>query len=165
MTSRAYRHPPTSTVFVPFRTPVRGHAFAACPGGGAGPAPGAHAELRREPDNPRDPCAIAVWLGTGENAGSPWRIGYLDRAVAARLAGMLDAGERIEARVDGWWAEPEGRWKRPVVVLVAARDLGEDPRRDPHDGNPAPARRPPAAPRRRSHWGEPARSVRRTIRP
>jgi hypothetical protein len=99
-----------------FRTPVRGHAFAAGPPGSGVPHPGARARLEREPANPADPLAVAVWL---ENPTGPaWRIGYLARGVAARIAPRLDAGLALDARVDGWIAEPDGRWDRPVVLLL-----------------------------------------------
>ena len=99
----------------PFHTPVRGHAFAHRPLGGA-PLPQSRLVLRPEPDNPADPHAVAVWA---EGAGAPWRVGYLERAVAARLAPLGDPGVLV---VDfaGWWEEPEGRWRRPVVWIAAA---------------------------------------------
>lgn len=97
-----------------FRTPVRGHAFA-------GPAPeealavGRAVELVREPGNPADPLAIAVWSEDGE--ARRWRLGYLDRAVAATLAPRLDAGARVSGVLEGWIEEPDGRWERPLVRL------------------------------------------------
>jgi len=97
-----------------FRTPVRGHAFA-------GPAPeealavGRAVELLREPANPADPLAIAVW--SEDDAGRRWRLGYLDRTVAATLAPRLDDGTRITGVLDGWIEEPDGRWERPLVRL------------------------------------------------
>lgn len=100
----------------PFRTPVRGHAFAAPPPGVTGPGVGQPARLVREPANPADPLAVAVWLDGQPQP--PWRIGYLDRGVAARLAPRLDAGLDVTARLDGWVAEPDGRWRRPVVLLL-----------------------------------------------
>lgn len=100
----------------PFATPVRGHAFAARPPGGAD-LRRTSLVLRREPDNPADPWAVAVWADGG---GRPWRVGYLDRGVAARVAPRLDAaGGRLPAAFDGWWDEPGGRWRRPVVRVGA----------------------------------------------
>ncbi|MFA9428999.1 hypothetical protein [Egicoccus sp. AB-alg2] len=143
--------PPIGAALRAFRTPVRGHAFAARPAGAPAPHPGQPLQLRREPANPADPYAVAVWTvpaggtaaagGTSDPAGlaadptggatapsgamadgatdtaTSWRIGYLDRQVAARLAPRLDAGMQVEARIDGWIAEPQGRWRRPVVLL------------------------------------------------
>lgn len=105
-----------------FRTPVRGHAFA-------GPAPddalaaGRPVELVREPDNPADALAIAVWSQDGD--GRRWRLGYLDRTVAAQLAPRLDDGAVAAAFLEGWVEEPDGRWERPLVrleITTAARD-------------------------------------------
>jgi hypothetical protein len=126
----------------PFRTPVRGHAFAAAPPGVAAPHPGQPATLHREPENPADPLAVAVWT---EQEGGWWRVGYLDRGVAARLAPRIDEGLRVEARIDGWVAEPRGRWRRPVVLLLpdgaqpfppgarAEDDLGQGSGTEPAD--------------------------------
>ena len=101
-----------------FSTPLRGHAFA-------GPVPpdalgaGRAASLVREPDNPADPLAVAVWVSDDQRRA--WRLGYLDRTVAARLAPRIDAGSAVEAVLDGWVEEPGGRWERPLVrVTVAA---------------------------------------------
>lgn len=109
----------------PFHTPVRGHAFAHRPPCGA-PLDRTPLVLRPEPDNPADPHAVAVWADGG---GAPWRVGYLERAVAARLAGRFDAG-RLQAEFAGWWEEPGGRWQRPVVCVL---DPGSEvrPRRRP----------------------------------
>lgn len=135
--------------FMPFRTPVRGHVFAARPPDVDPPHAGQAARLVREPDNPRDPLATAVWIA---GSAGPWRIGYLERAVAARIAPRLDRGSlELEVRVDGWQAEPGGRWRRPVVVLV--------PTAVTTPSAPATRAREP-----RGHWGEPPRSVVRTLR-
>jgi hypothetical protein len=102
-----------------FRTPVRGHAFAAAPKGADTLTPGDILTLIREPNNPRDPYAIAVWTSPADPdaAIAPWRIGYLDQLVAARLAPLLDDGGDITARFDGWVTEPQGRWQRPLIRL------------------------------------------------
>lgn len=113
------RHTIDRRGFLPFLTPVRGHAFASAPPTQAAPVHhGARAVLRREPDNPADPLAISVWA-TGP--GTDWRIGYLERAVAARVAPRLDAGVAVTATLAGWWDEPGGRWRRPVVALQPDR--------------------------------------------
>jgi hypothetical protein len=49
-------------------------------------APGRPLELRRDPDNPHDPNAIAVHAGDGE------QVGWVPREIAAELAAELDAG-------------------------------------------------------------------------
>lgn len=126
-----------------FRTPVRGHAYAACSGHVGPPAPGEPAQLVREPANPADPHAVAVWIGDERQR---WRIGYLDRGVAARLAPRMDRGQRLAAVIDGWLAEPEGRWHRPVLVVQPEED-DEDPATAL---TPSPlAARPPGVLRRR----------------
>lgn len=102
---------------VTFTTPVRGHAFAGNPPEGAKLVGGAPARLVREPDNPRDGHAVAVWVDT---TWGGWRIGYLERAVAVRMAGRLDDGLRVEATLEGWIPEPEGRWLRPALRVAAA---------------------------------------------
>ncbi len=99
-----------------FRTPVRGSAFAAVPPPEAAPlTPGTAVRLLREPENPADPMAVAVWILEGDRPR--WRLGYLDRTVAARIAPRLDAGADIAATVDGWVDEPGGRWRRPLLRL------------------------------------------------
>lgn len=107
----------------PFHTPVRGHAFAHRPPGGA-PLERSPLTLRAEPDNPADPHALAVWA---EGGGAPWRVGYLERAVAARLA-PHGAPADLDVRFAGWWEEPEGRWRRPVVRIATAGDGDARPR-------------------------------------
>lgn len=129
-----------------FATLVRGYGFAAPPPGWPGPREGDPAELVREPANPRDPLAVAVWL----TAGTPWRIGYLDRAVAARLAPRLDAGQPYRAELAGWVEVPETDRSRPLV-RVRTVEL-------PSEGALADGRGP-------SLWGRPPRSSRRIVTP
>lgn len=150
MTTSTYRHAGTAPArsFMPFRTPVRGHSFAARPPSADPPHPGQQARLVREPDNPRDPLAVAVWVAGDVGA---WRIGYLDRAVAARIAPKLDhGGLDLTAHIDGWQPEPHGRWQRPLVVLTPTAI--EEPR-----SGARTAREP------RGRWGEPPRSTVRVL--
>jgi len=102
-----------------FHTPVRGYAFAAVPPPrSAVLEPGTPVLLVREPDNPADPLAVAVWL---TESGRPrWRLGYLDRTVASRIAPRIDAGAELVASLDGWVDEPDGRWRRPLLHLRVA---------------------------------------------
>ena len=128
-----------------FRTPLRGHAFA-------GPTPpealdaGRPASVVREPRNPADPFAVAVWVE--DVAGRPWRIGYLDRTVAARLAPRIDAGAEVRAEIEGWLEEPGGRWERPLLRLevTAGPDEGTHP---PETVHAEVWGRPPGVRRRR----------------
>lgn len=100
-----------------FHTPLRGHAFAG-PVPAAALTPGRCVSLVREPDNPADPLAVAVWITDDEQRA--WRVGYLDRTVAARIAPRLDAGTPVRAVLEGWIEEPGGRWERPLVRLEVA---------------------------------------------
>jgi len=57
-------------------------------------APGKQLELRRDPDNPHDPNAIAV-----HPAGGGEQLGWVPRELAAELAPELDAGRPWSAIV------------------------------------------------------------------
>lgn len=144
-------HPTPGT----FRTPVRGYPFAAAPPGVAAPGPEQVATLVREPANPADPHAIAVWVEPSEAA--PWRIGYLDRLVASRLAPLLDSGQQLSAAIDGWVPEPDERWQRPLLrILEPARGTAQWL---PRDGQ-ASAEGSAATPRL---WGRPPGVRRRAV--
>jgi hypothetical protein len=108
-----------------FHTPVRGYAFAAVPPPRTAVLePGTPVALIREPENPADPLAVGVWL---LESGQPrWRLGYLDRTVASRIAPRIDAGTEVSAVLDGWVEEPDGRWRRPLLHLRAAATSGGD---------------------------------------
>jgi hypothetical protein len=129
-----------------FHTPVRGYAFAAVPPPRTAVLErGTPVALLREPENPADPLAVGVWLLEG---GRPrWRLGYLDRTVASRIAPRLDAGAEVDAVLDGWVEEPDGRWRRPLLHLrpAAVPDAAAE------DRGPRPSlrRQPPGVRRRR----------------
>jgi hypothetical protein len=57
-------------------------------------APGMPLELRRDPDNPHDPNAVAVYP-----AGGGEQVGWVPRELAAELAPELDADEQWAALV------------------------------------------------------------------
>jgi hypothetical protein len=140
----------------PFRTPVRGHAFAPRHSGPGGALPDDEVvELRREPANPADPLAVAVYAVGA--VGAPWRLGYLDRSVAARIAPRMDAGMTFGGALDGWVGEPDGRWQRPLLLVLpdqeAATAAGADTARA--DG---------VAPTT-GLWGRPPGSRRTVVRP
>lgn len=159
----------------PFRTPLRGHAFASPPDDAPPLAVDDPVTLRREPGNPADPLAVAVWTAT---TGVPsWRVGYLDRGVAARLAPRMDDGLEVSGRLTGWVAEPRGRWRRPLVRIETVGTPPEDAGTSPRASTVGEAtsevtfsrlrRRPPGVRRRtlgrradtgRSHDGPTARS-------
>jgi hypothetical protein len=142
-----------------FHTPVRGYAFAAVPPPRtAVMEAGTPVVLLREPANPADPLAVAVWLLEGDRPR--WRLGYLDRTVASRIAPRLDAGVELEAVLDGWIEEPDGRWRRPLLQLrpVVAPDPAAADRTGPGQAVEGPGsgsgrtslrRQPPGVRRRR----------------
>lgn len=82
-------------------------------------AVGARVTLRREPDNPHDPNAIAVLLRRGPFLGliprRAVKIGYVKAPRAVGLAKLMDRGSRLEACVDSFWAPPD--LPRPRVSL------------------------------------------------
>ncbi len=63
---------------------------------------GMELRLQRQPDNGFDPCAIAVTLLDGR------QLGYLNKALAARLAPVMDAGESYSAAVSAVTGGPGG---------------------------------------------------------
>lgn len=97
-----------------FRTPVRGHVYAPRPPDADQHIVGATIRLMREPGNPADPYAVAVWVSEPRGA---WRIGYLDRSVAAWIAPRLDLGLAVDGTLEGWVSEPDGRWHRPLARI------------------------------------------------
>jgi hypothetical protein len=60
--------------------------------------------LRREPANPHDPNAIAVWYKNEH-------LGYVPRRENRTLAQMMDRGERLEARIVRL-LDDENPWRR-----------------------------------------------------
>ena len=86
-------------------------------------APGNRLELRRDPDNPHDPNAIAVDAG-GE------QVGWVPREVAETLAPELDAGRPWAAVVlREQRASPRDPRTGITVLLAAARAIELRPRR------------------------------------
>ncbi|HEY6234309.1 MAG TPA: DEAD/DEAH box helicase [Candidatus Elarobacter sp.] len=75
-----------------FNTKVVGVSFEGRQDVVAGIEPGAVIELRRQPENVHDPNAIGVWYGA-------LQLGFLKRAIAARVAPNVDAGEHYTAHV------------------------------------------------------------------
>lgn len=67
-------------------------------------------ELRREPANPHDAHAIAVFFGA-------LQLGYISRNVAKHVAPVIDSGERYRARVESLTGGGEGK-HRGVNVLI-----------------------------------------------
>lgn len=75
--------------------------------------------LRREPDNPFDPNAIAVsWTDT---AGDSHQLGYVPRALAGVLAPLVDEGAALTALVIRAQKVPRtGYGARPIWALRMA---------------------------------------------
>ena len=90
--------------------------------------PGRALELRRDPENPHDPFAIAVHAPGGA------QVGWVPREIAAELAPELDRGARWAAVV---LREHRGSPRHPrtgltmLLAPAAAIELREHPRRPP----------------------------------
>lgn len=79
--------------------------------------PGEAIRLEREPDNPRDPMAVALYSRRGV------QIGYLGREHANWLAPLVDAGRSVSVIVDH--IAPKGRPFSPLGVTMKVRLTGE----------------------------------------
>ena len=75
-----------------FHTKIAGVSFEGRQDIIAGLRADAALELRREPDNPHDPNAIAVHYGN-------LRLGFFNKKLAAHLAPLIDGGARYRAHV------------------------------------------------------------------
>jgi hypothetical protein len=92
--------------------------------------PGRPLELRRDPDNPHDPAAIAV-----HPAGGGEQVGWVPREVAAELAPLLDAGEPWAAVVlREHRASP--RDPRTGLTMLLAPGAAIELREHPHRARP-----------------------------
>jgi hypothetical protein len=60
--------------------------------------------LRREPSNPHDRCAVAVWFKNEH-------LGYIPRRENLTLAKLMDQGERLEATIVQLLEEPNP-WRK-----------------------------------------------------
>jgi single-stranded-DNA-specific exonuclease len=68
-------------------------------------------ELRRDPDNPHDPNAIAVHYGN-------LQLGFFNKRLAAHIAPLIDAGARYRARVASLTGGSDETKHRGVNVFV-----------------------------------------------
>jgi hypothetical protein len=73
---------------------------------------GAPLELVREPSNPHDAEAVAVYFKTK-------KLGYMPRAENCAVAQMLDRGENLEARIVQL-SEREDPWERVRLSISLA---------------------------------------------
>jgi single-stranded-DNA-specific exonuclease len=76
-----------------FPTKVMGVSFEGRQDLVAGLAPGQELELRRQPDNPHDANAVAVYFGI-------LHLGFLRKQIAKHLAPLIDGGVRYRARIE-----------------------------------------------------------------
>ncbi len=90
----------------------------------SGLEPGTELRLQRQPDNEFDSNAIAVTLLDGT------QLGYLNRALAGRLAPVMDAGESYSAAVSAVTGGP------------AANDAAQSQTQDPRQPGPLGVRDP-----------------------
>jgi len=74
------------------RSPLAGFQYHAAPRLWPELRQGEALTLRREPENPHDPRAIAVFRGTDQ-------LGYLPRAENDVVSRALDEGRRLDARI------------------------------------------------------------------
>lgn len=68
-------------------------------------------DLRREPSNPHDARAIAVWWQAHQ-------LGYLPRAENDAVSQAMDAGSRVEARIGKLRDEPDPRRRIELEVFL-----------------------------------------------
>ena len=76
-----------------FVTKIVGVSFEGRQNMVAGLKPGQELELRRQPDNPVDPNAVAAWFGT-------FHIGFLRKEIARHVAPVMDSGVMYRARIE-----------------------------------------------------------------
>lgn len=94
-----------------FHTKIAGVSFEGRQDIIAGLHADATLELRREPDNPHDPNAIAVHYGN-------LRLGFFNKKLAAHLAPLIDGGARYRAHVASLTGGP------PVASGAPAKHRG-----------------------------------------
>ena len=79
--------------------------------------PGEAIRIEREPDNPRDPMAVALYSSRAV------QVGCLGREHAEWLAPLIDAGRTIEASVSR--VAPKGQPFSPLALTIKIRLDGE----------------------------------------
>jgi len=79
---------------------------------------GARLRFKREPSNPYDEYAVAVWMETPGFFGTRWKeIGFVKASRNKKLARKLDAGEEIIGRVKNFYAPPERDFPRVTIEV------------------------------------------------
>jgi single-stranded-DNA-specific exonuclease len=128
--SDEYLHDRYATIAdaVRFHTKIAGVSFEGRQDVIAGLRAGAALELRREPENPHDPNAIAVHYGN-------LQLGFFNRQLAAHLAPVIDGGTRYRARVASLTGpstssgQGSERRNRGVNILVERKAAGTNLKR------------------------------------
>jgi len=72
---------------------------------------GSPVSLAREPGNPHDPKAVAVYFHDEQ-------LGYVPRAENAAIAQMLDRGQTLEAKISQL-ADGAAPWERVKIAVLA----------------------------------------------
>ncbi len=104
-----------------FHTKLAGVSFEGRQDVIAGLSPGVALELRREPENPHDANAIAVFYGN-------LQLGFLNRHLAAHVAPAMDGGARYRARIaslTGGSSKASGEATHRGVNVYLERDAAE----------------------------------------
>jgi hypothetical protein len=77
--------------------------------------------LERQPDNPHDPNAVAVFIDVSRLGGllgtSRKQIGFIKANTAKSLAKAIDSGKAVTGYVKSFWA-PDGRDYPRVTVEI-----------------------------------------------
>lgn len=102
-----------------FHTKLAGVTFEGRQGTVSSLEPGAPLRLFRQPENPHDANAIALFDPHGA------QVGFLNRRLAAALAPVLDAGVEYDVEVSDVTGGEEGR-SFGVNILVTRRDAAAD---------------------------------------
>lgn len=71
-------------------------------------------ELRREPDNPYDRYAIGIWWKN-------YKLGYIPAVENVALAGLMDAGIVLDARISKLTGEPYREVKISVAIKPGSK--------------------------------------------
>jgi hypothetical protein len=78
--------------------------------------------LVREPHNPHDPNAVAVYIDVPRVGGllgsSRKQIGFIKASTAKSLAKAMDSGRRVTGNVKSFWAPDDREFPRVTVEIT-----------------------------------------------
>jgi hypothetical protein len=78
--------------------------------------------LAREPHNPHDPNAVAVYIQVSRLGGilgsSLKQIGYIKASTAKSLAKAMDSGAKITGHVKSYWAPEDREFPRVTLEIT-----------------------------------------------